>query len=98
MATKVKVKNVSVLQDSVKQVDIDGVPTLQYQANGYIYVDGNPYVGNADYPLNDPIKPEMVTMKTFFDLTCPPAQILEINQVAAVEAQKWLDINDPEVI
>lgn len=97
MATKVKVKNVEVLQNSVKEVVIDGTPMLQYQANGYIYVDGNPYVGNADYPLNDPIKPEMVTMKTFFDLTCPPAQILEINQVAAVKAQEWLDANYPEI-
>ena len=97
MATKVKVKYVEALQNSVKEVEIDGVPMLEFQANGYIYVEGNPYVGNADYPLNDPIKPEMVTPKTFFGLLCPPEQVLQLNQVAAVRAQEWLDANYPEV-
>ena len=40
----------------------------------------------------------MVTMKTFFDLTCPAANSANIEAVAAVEAQAWLDVNYPEVI
>jgi hypothetical protein len=55
-----------------------------FQANAWIAVEGNPY-------------PELVTPKTIFNLTCPAAQLVNIEEVAEAQVNAYVEQNYPIV-
>ena len=76
----IKAKNTKVLESSLQFTEDRTAVT--FQANTELYVEGNIY-------------PELVTVKTLKDLTCPVSSIANIAVVAQVQADEWVVNNYP---
>jgi hypothetical protein len=57
---------------------------VTFQANTELLVEGNPYA-------------DLFTPKTIFDLTCPTANIANIEEVAQLQIDAYILDNYPEV-
>ncbi len=77
---KIISKNTQVLTSSLKFND--DYSEVTFQANTELAVDGNPYE-------------DLFTPKTIFDLTCPTANIANIEEVAQVQIDLYVEQNYP---
>lgn len=79
---KILSRNTVVLKNSLNFNEDNTVIT--FQANTELYVEGCTYA-------------DLFTPKTVFDLTCPVANISNINTVAAEQVQAWVNQQYPEI-
>lgn len=77
---KIKSKNTVVLKSSIQFNE--GNTAITYQANTDLYVEGNPYE-------------DLITPKTVKDLTCPVAEISNIDEVTQAQIDVWVLVNYP---
>jgi len=63
-----------------------------FQANAWIAVEGNPYIYKPGTTELD-----LATPKTVFNLTCPAAQLVNIEEVAEAQVNAYVEQNYPIV-
>lgn len=63
---------------------------VEFQANAWIAVQGNPYIEKDG-------KIDLATPKTIFGLKCAVSNISNIEQVAEAQVAVWVEENYPEI-
>lgn len=63
---------------------------VEFQANAWIAVEGNPYIEKDG-------KIDLATPKTVFGLKCAVSNIANIQQVAEQQVATWVEENYPEI-
>lgn len=75
---KILSRNTVVLKTSLNFSE-DGTKVI-FQCNTELYVENNPHL-------------DLFTPKTVFNIECPTSQITDIDSIASVQVQEWVDEN-----